>query len=260
MGISESQPNQSKTGAPALSIVIPALNEEENVGPLTEEVEKNVRSKGIDAELIIVDDGSTDATLAKLKELAASRDWLVILHRAKPQGQSSAMFAGIQAARGEFVATLDADLQNDPADLATMMQMIRDDPSIDMVQGDRSKDRQDNVIRKITSIIGRKFRLMVLGDKIRDTGCSARVLRAEIAKQYPLQYKGVHRFLPAYANMLGAKVVELDVNHRPRVAGETKYGFGIMTRGWSGFWDLFAVRWMFKRHRDTAVKKVEANA
>ena len=92
MGISESQPNQSKTGAPALSIVIPALNEEENVGPLTEEVEKNVRSKGIDAELIIVDDGSTDATLAKLKELAASRDWLVILHRAKPQGQSSAMF------------------------------------------------------------------------------------------------------------------------------------------------------------------------
>ncbi|WP_432797409.1 glycosyltransferase [Poriferisphaera sp. WC338] len=257
MASSQAVQNQSCAWDYDLSIVIPALNEEDNVGPLTKEVEKGVRAHNINAELIIVDDGSSDATLAKLKELAATRDWLVILHRPKAQGQSSAMFAGIQAASGEFVATLDADLQNDPTDLKTMLDRIKADPSIDMVQGDRSKDRQDNVIRKLTSIIGRKFRHMILGDRIRDTGCSARVLRSSIAKQYPLQYKGVHRFLPAYANMLGAKVVEIDVNHRPRVAGETKYGFGIMTRGWSGFWDLFAVRWMFKRHRDTSVQKIK---
>ncbi|QQE12509.1 glycosyltransferase [Planctomycetota bacterium] len=241
-----------------LSIVIPALNEQDNVEPLVTEVENNVRGKGINAELVYVDDGSTDNTLPNLKELQKTRPWLVILTRPKAQGQSSAMFAGIQAASGEFTATLDADLQNDPADLTKMYQMIQDDPSIDMVQGDRSRNRQDNIIRKITSIIGRKMRLMILGDKVRDTGCSGRVLRSSIAKQYPLQYKGVHRFLPAYANMLGAKVVELQVTHRARVAGETKYGFGILTRGWSGFWDLFAVRWMFKRHRDTSVQRIDA--
>ena len=235
-----------------LSIVIPALNEEDNVKPLVEEVETGVRAKGINAQLVYVDDGSTDTTLEKLKECAATRPWLLILHRDKAQGQSSAMFAGIQAATGEFTATLDADLQNDPADLAIMYKMIQDDPSIDMVQGDRSRNRQDNIIRKITSLIGRKMRYLILGDKVRDTGCSGRVLRSSIAKQYPLQYKGVHRFLPAYANMLGGKVVELQVVHRARVAGETKYGFGILTRGWSGFFDLFAVRWMFKRHRDTS--------
>ncbi|QDU34519.1 Undecaprenyl-phosphate 4-deoxy-4-formamido-L-arabinose transferase [Poriferisphaera corsica] len=242
-----------------LSIVIPALNEQDNVEPLVSEVENNIRGKGINAELVYINDGSTDQTLPNLKALQQSRPWLVILHRDKPQGQSSAMFAGIQAASAPYVATLDADLQNDPADLTKMYQMIQDDPSIDMVQGDRSRNRQDNIIRKVTSLVGRKMRLLILGDKVRDTGCSGRVLRSSIAKQYPLQYKGVHRFLPAYANMLGAKVVELEVVHRARVAGETKYGFGILTRGWSGFWDLFAVRWMFKRHRDTSTERMTSN-
>ncbi len=239
----------------ALSIIVPALNEQDNVRPLIEQVGKAMSDARIDFELIIVDDGSTDQTLTRLKELQADRPWLRVLHRPAPRGQSAAMHAGIQAARGRCIATLDADLQNDPADLPNMLARI-DSGEADMVQGDRSANRNDHAIRKIGSMIGRKARLWILGDPVHDTGCSARVVRAEIAKQFPLQFKGMHRFMPAYARMLGAQIVQVPVNHRARHAGSTKYGLGLLSRGPAGLLDLFAVRWMIRRYRDCSTDLV----
>jgi glycosyltransferase involved in cell wall biosynthesis len=236
-----------------LSIVVPALNEQDNVAPLVEQVGKAMADAGINAELIVVDDGSTDQTLTRLRSLQTDHPWLRVLHRPKPMGQSAAMHAGIQTAHGRYIATLDADLQNDPADLPGMLAKIDADEA-DMVQGDRSANRNDHAVRKIGSLIGRKARLWVLRDPIRDTGCSARVLRAEFARQFPLQFKGMHRFMPAYARMLGARIVQMPVNHRQRNAGTTKYGMGLLSRGPAGLVDLFAVRWMTRRYRDTSAK------
>ena len=236
-----------------LSVVIPALNEEENVQPLVEEIKAGIVDRDVETELIIVDDGSTDQTLSRLKDLQKQYPWLVILTRPEAQGQSSAMHAGIQAAKGKYIATLDADLQNNPAELFDMLEIIRQG-ECDMVQGDRSGDRQDNIIRRYGSIVGRKARLWIVGDPTRDTGCSARVVKAEIAKQFQLQFKGMHRFMPAYARIVGATIKEMPVKHRPRVAGETKYGFGVLNRGIAGFFDCLAVRWMRKRIKDTSVE------
>lgn len=238
--------------APELSIIVPALNEEDNVGLLIEEVQRALIDAGIDAELIVVDDGSTDATLARLRQLGASHPWLRTLHRDKAMGQSAAMYAGIKASRGRFVAMLDADLQNDPADLPALLERARRGEA-DLIQGSRTR-RQDTLVRKATSWVGRTTRRLLLGDTIRDTGCTTRVVKAEIARQFPLMFKGMHRFLPAYAKMVGARVIEVPVNHRPRHAGVAKYG--ILNRGLVGLFDTLAMRWMIRRYRDPAVKDV----
>jgi len=245
--------NQGADGEFELSIVVPALDEEENVGPLVEEVFRHVLGGGIAAELIVIDDGSTDGTLGRLRALQETYDWLVVLHRDEPRGQSAAMGAGIARARGKYIGMLDADLQNDPADLPKMLALLKA-KGVDMVQGDRSKDRQDHWVRKMSSWVGRTARRVVLGDRIRDTGCSARVVKAVYAKQFPLSYKGMHRFMPAYAKLLGARVIEMDAHHRQRVAGEAKYGVG--NRALVGLIDCFAVRWMSKRLRDTATVEI----
>ncbi|MCC7204322.1 MAG: glycosyltransferase family 2 protein [Phycisphaeraceae bacterium] len=236
-----------------LSIVVPAHNEVENVGPLVEQIDRAVAQKGVAVELIVVDDGSTDGTLEALLEQARVHPWVRVLHRPAARGQSAAMHAGIQAARGRFVATLDADLQNDPADLPVMMGKILQGQA-DFVQGDRSAHRQDNLVRKVSSWVGRTTRRLLLGDTIRDTGCSTRVMRAEVARQMLLMFKGMHRFMPAYARMLGARVIEMPASHHPRVAGVTKYG--ILNRGLSGLMDTLAVRWMIRRHRVWDVREV----
>ena len=238
---------------PELSIVVPALDEQDNVGPLVARIEAEMAKAGVRAELIVVDDGSRDATLARLKELAASRPWLRVLHRPQPKGQSSALYAGIHAARAPFIATLDADLQNDPADLPAMLKTVRDGAA-DMAQGRRAR-RRDNLVRKVSSWVGRTARRLILGDTIRDTGCSTRVLRADIARQLPLQFAGLHRFMPVYVRLLGATVVEVPVHHQPRAAGVTKYG--IMNRAIVGLFDCFAVRWMRRRLRSTDCTVIE---
>ncbi len=249
--MSDPTPFENPQPAPELSIVVPALDEQENVGPLVEQVRHAIIDEGVTAELIIIDDGSRDETPQRLTALVRKYPWLRVLRREAPRGQSAAMYAGIQAARGRFIATLDADLQNDPADLPLMLNMIRKG-DYDMVQGDRSMNRRDNIVRRVGSVVGRAFRRWLLGDPIRDTGCSARVVRAEIAKQFPLQFKGMHRFMPAYARMLGARIIESPVHHHPRTAGKTKYGLGVMSRAWSGLMDCLAVRWMLRRYRDTS--------
>lgn len=243
------------SGAIELSVVAPAHNEEANVAPLVEQIRAAIEPLGFPFEIVIVDDGSTDGTRAKLLELMRSRPWLRCIAMTKtPQGkgagQSAAFHAGFAETRGRLVATLDADLQNDPADIAAMVKLMHE-TNADMVQGDRSHARKDNFVRRIGSVVGRKFRLWLLGDSIRDTGCSLRVMKREIAVQLPLQFKGMHRFIPVTARHLGYTVVEMRVTHRPRIAGETKYGMGIVQRAIPGLIDLLAVRYMRSRRRRT---------
>lgn len=245
-----------------LSVVAPAHNEEDNVAPLVEEIDRALAPTGIAYEIVIVDDGSTDRTRERLLALMADRPHLrcVAMTNTPPgkgNGQSAAFHAGFRACRGRLIAVLDADLQNDPADIPAMLSLMRE-RNADMVQGDRSHARRDNVVRRWGSVVGRKFRLWLLGDTIRDTGCSLRVMRREIALALPLEFKGVHRFIPATARHLGYTVVEMRVTHRPRVAGETKYGMGIVQRAIPGLQDLFAVRWMRARRRPVTSTEVSA--
>ncbi len=236
-----------------LTVLAPAHNEEGNIVELVEQIDRAIHPMGITHEIIIVDDGSTDTTRTKLVELMKVRPWVrcIAMMRTPPgkgNGQSAAFYAGFAESRGRLIATLDADLQNDPADLPGMIGLLTDTGS-DMVQGDRSHARKDSAVRRVGSLVGRKFRLWLLGDSIRDTGCSLRVMKREIAVQLPLQLKGMHRFIPVTARHLGFKVVEMDVHHRARVAGETKYGMGITKRAVPGLIDLFAVRYMRNRRR-----------
>lgn len=239
-----------------LSVVAPAHNEQENVAALAEQVAAAALAAGVSFEFILVDDGSTDRTRAATLSLASTRPWLrcVAMTNTPPgkgHGQSAAFHAGFRAARGRLIATLDADLQNDPADLPAMLAILRDQQA-DMVQGDRSRARRDNAVRRVGSIVGRFFRRALLGDTIRDTGCSLRVMKREIALRLPLEFRGMHRFIPVSAARMGYKVVEMPVNHRPRNAGVTKYGLGITQRAIPGLIDLLAVRWMAGRRRPTS--------
>lgn len=235
------------------SVVAPAHNEEGNVGPLADQVESALAPLGRPFELVIVDDGSTDATRARILEQGIRRPWVrcVAMTRTpqgKGVGQSAAMWAGIAAARGRLIATIDADVQQDPSDLRQMYALMNS-TGADMIQGDRSHARRDNAIRRVGSIVGRLFRRWLLGDVIRDTGCSLRLMKREVAVQLPLQLRGMHRFIPITAKHLGYRVEEMRVNHRARVSGETKYGLGIWQRAIPGLIDLLAVRYMRSRRR-----------
>ncbi len=240
-----------------LTFLAPAHNEEANVAALVREVESAGRAstEAGGFEFVIVDDCSTDATAARVRALMADRPWLRLVSMVrgpatpvgKGNGQSAAFHAGFRAARGEWVAVLDADLQNDPGEIPAMLALARREGA-DMVQGDRSTARKDNAVRRVGSIVGRVFRRWLLGDTIRDTGCSLRLMRREIGVRLPLEFRGMHRFIPVTARHLGYKVVEMPVKHRPRVAGTTKYGQGL-ARAIPGLVDLLAVRYMRNRRR-----------
>ena len=238
---------------PVLSIVVPAYNEEENLQSLVEETEESIVRKGIAAELVIVDDGSTDETVATLRELSRARPWLVALSLPARAAQSAALLAGIRQARGRFIATLDGDLQNEPGDLATMLPLLQRGEA-DLVQGVRTR-RQDSLPRRAASAAGRVARRLILGDRLRDSGCATRILTASIARQISLHVRGMHRFLPAYARLLGARIQEVPVSHRPRRAGAAKYG--VLNRALPGLLDCLVMRWMLNRYRPAAPRPVE---
>lgn len=254
------QSHQQHAPAPELSVVAPAHNEEENIAALVREVEEALRPSGIAFEFVVVDDGSTDRTRELVRGLMEGRPWLrcVAMKETPPgkgNGQSAAFHAGIRATRGGLIAVLDADLQNDPRDIPAMLELMRSSGA-DMVQGDRSRARKDNLVRRVGSVVGRTFRRGLLGDTIRDTGCSLRLMKREIAMRLPLEFRGMHRFIPATARHLGYTVVEMPVNHRARAAGTTKYGMGIVQRAIPGLIDLFAVRYMRKRRRPVVSEEV----
>lgn len=244
----------------ALSVVAPAHNEQDNVRPLVGEIVAALDGLELPYEIIIVDDGSTDRTRQILAELLGEYHQLRVISMAhtppgRGNGQSAAFHAGFREARGELIALLDADLQNDPADIPAMLRRMQE-TGADVVQGDRSAARQDKLIRRVSSWVGRFFRRRLLGDTIQDTGCSLRILRRVVALDLPLQFRGMHRFIPVTARQLGYTVVEMPVKHRPRISGEPKYG--IWNRAFCGIPDCLAVRWMRNRRRPVEYEAIEA--
>jgi glycosyltransferase involved in cell wall biosynthesis len=203
-----------------LSIVITLLNEEDNIQPLLDSVYSNL--KNFDYELILVDDGSTDSTVKKIKELSNHRTKLVSLTRT--YGQTPAMSAGIDEASGDYIVTMDGDLQNDPQDIPMMLQKLKTE-GWDVVAGFR-KNRQDGaLLRKIPSKIANYFIRRLSGVYIRDYGCTLKVFKKDIAKNLQL-YGELHRFIPILAVIQGGKITDVEVHHHPRIHGTSKYGLG----------------------------------
>jgi glycosyltransferase involved in cell wall biosynthesis len=192
-------------------------------------------------EVIYVDDGSTDGSAAVLAALAAADARVRVLRHRRNAGQSAGLASGIAAARGTFTVTLDADLQNDPADIPRVLAALE---GFDAVSGVRAR-RQDTWVRRFSSRLANAVRNRVIHDGIRDVGCSLKVYRTELLRRVP-KFKGMHRFLPALIQLEGGKVREIDVHHRPRRFGQAKYGIG--NRLWRSLTDLAAVRWMQSRH------------
>jgi len=225
---------------PYLSVIIPVYNEEENVTPLTTELMEVLNKLKKSFEVIFVDDGSTDRSLTILKELQIKfRDIRIIKFR-RNCGQTAGFDAGIRAARGEVIVTMDADLQNDPHDIPKLLEKIGD---YDAVCGWRQK-RNDNFIRRISSRIANGVRNKLSGESIRDVGCSLKAFRSVYAKKMKL-FTGMHRFFPTLIKMEGGRVTEVPVNHRQRKYGTPKYN--IRNRIIRSFVDLLAVCWMKKR-------------
>jgi glycosyltransferase involved in cell wall biosynthesis len=203
-----------------LSIVITLLNEEDNIKPLFESIRNALG--GFDYELILVDDGSTDATARTIKMFADHRTKLVSLNR--NYGQTAAMSAGIDQARGNYIVTMDGDLQNDPLDIPAMLHKLKTE-NWDVVTGNR-KHRQDGfILRKIPSRIANRMIRNLTGVFIHDYGCTLKVFRSDIAKNLGL-YGELHRFIPILAVMQGGRIAEMDVRHHPRIHGQSKYGLG----------------------------------
>jgi len=233
---------------PYLSVIIPVYNEEENVTPLTTELMEVLNNLNKSFEVIFVDDGSTDRSLAILKELQKKfRDIRIIKFR-RNCGQTAGFDAGISAARGEVIVTMDADLQNDPHDIPKLLEKIGD---FDAVCGWRQK-RNDNFIRRISSRIANGVRNKLSGESIRDVGCSLKAFRSVYAKKMKL-FTGMHRFFPTLIKMEGGRVTEVPVNHRQRKFGAPKYN--IRNRIVRSFIDLLAVCWMKKRRLNYEIEE-----
>jgi dolichol-phosphate mannosyltransferase len=230
-----------------LSIVAPAYNEEGNVGPLVERINEIfsplAASEGLTFEALIVDDCSTDQTRERVLELRQKYPWVRLVALTPNSGQSAAMYAGFSNARGRVIGTVDADMQNDPGEVARLMKMLS--PTVDMVNGWR-KERQDKNkgMRRIASRIANGMRNRVLHDNIQDSACGLKVYKRECIVGLTL-YKGMHRFFPALVQMRGFKVIEVPVSHFARHSGESKYAS--IGRVRVAFWDMLAVRWMQKR-------------
>jgi dolichol-phosphate mannosyltransferase len=228
-----------------ISIVIPLYNEADNVLPLLDETVGALEGAGLEFEIVCVDDASEDATPRRLAEMRAREPRIRAVRHTRRGGQTAALATGFALARGEVVGTLDGDRQNDPRDLPRLLALL---DGWDMVTGVRAT-RRDDLVRRLSSRIANRVRGAVLGDDIRDIGCSARVFRRGCLARIKL-YDGLHRFLPVLFLQEGFRVRQEPVAHRPRPAGRSKYGVG--NRLWRGLRDLWAVRWMRDRgcHRD----------
>jgi len=223
-----------------ISVVIPAYNEAESLPVLLDELRAALDATGRASEIVLVDDGSSDGTAALLAREAARDPRLRPLALGRRAGQSAALAAGLARARGAIIVTLDADLQNDPADLPRILAALA---YADVVSGVR-RDRRDGWRRRIASRIANAARRAVLGDSITDIGCSFKAYRREALEGLPM-FVGVHRFLPALCQFRGARLAEIPLSHRPRRHGSSKYGVG--NRLWRGLHDLIGVRWLKSR-------------
>lgn len=226
--------------APAVSFVVPVFNEDESLPLLHAEIRDVARAAGLDYEIVFVDDGSTDKSLDVIRSLAREDRGVRYVKFAANQGQTAAMDAGFRRARGKVVVTLDADLQNDPADVPMLLAAL---DGCDVVCGVRAK-RRDTALRRASSRIANGIRNWLTDEKIADVGCSLKAYRRECLARLKL-YEGMHRFLPTLLKIEGYSVKEIPVNHRPRQKGVSKYG--VWNRAFKALKDCLAVRWMKRR-------------
>jgi len=230
------QVNKERT--PELSLFLPVLDEEENLRPMHAKIAAALDALGKTAEVIYVDDGSTDKSLEILKEIAASDERVRVVSLRRNYGQTAAMSAGIDAAKGDILIPMDADLQNDPADISRLLDKLNE--GYDVVSGWR-KNRQDKLIsRKIPSQIANRIISWIGGVPLHDYGCSLKAYRRDVIQDVKL-YGEMHRFIPIYASWAGARVAEIPVDHHARTMGESKYG---ISRTIKVVFDLMTIKFM----------------
>jgi dolichol-phosphate mannosyltransferase len=235
-------------GEIAVSVVVPVKDEAGNVGPLAREIATALAEAC--HEIIFVDDGSADGTAAALVALKAELPQLRVLCHGRNLGQSRGLRTGAAAARGAVIVTLDGDGQNDPADIPKLLALLAE-PGVGMASGVRVK-RRDSASRRIASRLGNRFRNLMLGDGATDTGCGLKAVRRDVFMTLPY-FDHMHRFLIALVQREGWQVRFADVNHRPRLTGQSKYtNFGRLL---VSFHDLLGVRWLQRRHRGKAETK-----
>jgi dolichol-phosphate mannosyltransferase len=231
------------TSSPAVSVIVPVYNEDENVPMLQAELRAALKS--VDHELIFVDDGSVDQTVERI-ETAPN---VQVIRFQKNAGQSAAIYVGLKAARGSTLVLIDGDLQNDPADIPRLLdEIVR---GADLVCGYR-EHRRDTRVKRLTSQIANAVRSRYTKDGVRDTGCTLKAMRHECVSTL-IPFKGMHRFIPALVKGAGYRLVEIPVNHRPRRFGQTKYGLG--NRAVRATIDMFGVRWLLSRRLDYKIRE-----
>jgi dolichol-phosphate mannosyltransferase len=228
-----------------LSVVVPVYNEEDSLPPLWAELQPVLDSLGARWEVIFVDDGSADRSAEVVRNLREVDARVRLVRLKSNAGETAATDAGFREARGRYVVTMDADLQNDPRDIPGMLAYL---DRWDAVTGCRTRRRDgDSRVRRVSSRIANGVRNAIIGERVRDSGCTFRAFRRECLRELVL-YRGFHRFIPTLLAFQGFRVLEVPVNHRPRRFGRSKYGIG--NRAWRAFLDLLVVRWM----RDRALR------
>jgi len=236
--VNNDQPAASRDEKPELSIFLPVYNEEPNLPPLHAKLDAALKALGRTAEIIYVDDGSTDGSLQVLRELARGDNRVRVVALRRNYGQTAAMAAGIDAASGEVLIPMDADMQNDPADIIRLLEKLEE--GYDVVSGWR-KDRQDKLItRKIPSMLANRLISWIGGVPLHDYGCSLKAYRRESIEDVRL-YGEMHRFIPIYASWAGARVAEIPVTHHARTMGKSKYG---LSRTVKVIFDLITIKFM----------------
>jgi dolichol-phosphate mannosyltransferase len=225
-----------------LSVIVPVFNEEDNLEPMLEELEERLQKMALDYEVVFVNDASTDKSLEILNKLSAQNPGKIrFTNHVINCGESAAQATGFKLARGEVVLTMDADQQNDPADIPSLLKGL--EPGVDCVCGVRRK-RNDTLVKQFSSWAANGFRNLITNDKVSDAGCTFRVIRKEALGEIPV-FNGMHRFIPTILRLQGFIVIEVMINDRPRAAGTSKYGVG--NRLWRGLRDCAAMRWYAQR-------------
>jgi len=230
--------------SPEFSVVVPVCNEAENVEPLAREIDAALAGRPY--EMIFIDDGSTDETATILRRLKTELPALRVLRHSFRSGQSAAVASGVRAASAPWIATLDGDGQNDPADIPKLIAARDENRGVQLFMGNRKASRKDTAFRKLQSSVANGVRSGLLGDETPDTGCGIKLFSRDVFMELP-RFDHMHRFLPALFQRHGARVISVPVSHRPRTRGASKYG--MLNRLWVGIVDIGGVMWLRRRYK-----------